>query len=74
METVSPIIELIVAYMKQALVGIVQALVAGADELIYQTVGDTKELTTLFAVVLTFTALSIGFTIVKWLFNLVKVN
>lgn len=73
MEQTSQIIELIILYMKQALTGIIGALVEGAEALVYNTAGDTQQLTVLFAVVLTFTALSIGFAIVKWLFSLVKI-
>lgn len=73
MAETSQIIELIILYMKQALTGIIGALVEGAEALVYNTTGDTQQLTVLFAVVLTFTALSIGFAIVKWLFSLVKI-
>lgn len=73
MAETSQIITLIINYMKQALTGIIGALVEGAEALVYNTTGETQQLTVLFAVVLTFTALSIGFAIVKWLFSLVKI-
>lgn len=68
------IITTIVTAFKSTITGLGGGLVAGADALVWNAVSgsETKTLTTLFTVILTFTGFSIGFAIIKWLLGLLK--
>ncbi|MEM4395704.1 MAG: hypothetical protein QXW48_03910 [Thermoplasmata archaeon] len=65
------IIDAIFNAVSQAVAKIAEALVSGAEALMFNAEGD---LTTLSLVVFTLLGLSIGFAIVKWILGLVKIR